>query len=150
MVEPNLFTWILLVFGMITLLPLIAAQTVLLRDPESRRAKDLIIGKGREWRNSTHRKSAIAFAWSDILLVLPLFIIGSTAVLSGASWGYLLWIALGFICVYFSINFWVMERATSVKYHGWFAYLTYYWGFFLYWGVGVIIYSFLQLSNMIF
>lgn len=149
MIEPNLYTWIFLVFGMGTLLPLIAAQTLLLRNPESRAAKDLIIGKGREWRDPTHLKAAIAFAWSDILVVLPFFIVGSTAVLSGASWGYLLWIGLGFICIYFSIVFWVMERSYAVKDHGWFAYLTYYWGFFLYWGTGVVLHSFLQLSHLI-
>lgn len=146
MIEPNLYTWIFLVFGMITLLPLIAAQTVLLRDPESKRAKDLIIGEGREWRDATHRRAAMAFAWSDVLFVLPLFIAGSGAVFMGKAWGYWLWIAVGSICIYFSFVFWVLERTHSVSDHGWFAYLTYYWGFFLYWGIGVVIHSFLRLS----
>ena len=139
--EPTIYTWILAIFGGITFLPLMVAQLIMLIKPNSRQAKNLIIGKGEEWRDQTHFRSALAFAWADLLLFLPLLAIGTTGVFSGQAWGYGLWLAAGVLAIYFSILFWVLERAYTYPSAGWLAYYTYFWGFFLYWGIGAVIYS---------
>ena len=132
----SLLTWIIAIFGIITFLPLMVAQIIMIAAPKSKRASDLIIGKGLTWRDQTHFRSALAFAWGDILLVLPVLIISYIGVFGGHPWGYILWIALGMVSVYFSILFWVLERSYTFKANGWLVYFTYFWGFFLYWGIG--------------
>ena len=139
--KPTIFTWILAVFGAITFLPLMMAQLIMLIKPQSQQAKDLIIGKGKEWRDHTHYRSALAFAWADILVILPLLILSSVGVFSGQLWGYVLWLVLGILSIYFSILFWVFEKSYSYSAVGWLAYYTYFWGFFLYWGIGALVYS---------
>ena len=139
--KPTIFTWVLLVFGAITFLPLLVAQFNMLLKPNSQQAKDLIIGKGKEWRDHTHYRSALAFAWADILVILPLLILSTVGVFSGQLWGYVLWLALGILSIYFSILFWVLEKFYTYSAVGWLAYYTYFWGFFLYWGIGTLVYS---------
>jgi len=139
--KPTIFTWILAVFGAITFLPLMVAQFIMLLKPQSQQAKDLIIGKGKEWRDHTHYRSALAFAWADILVILPLLILSTVGVFSGQLWGYVLWLALGILSIYFSILFWVLEKSYTYSSVGWLAYYTYFWGFFLYWGIGTLVYS---------
>ena len=139
--KPTIFTWILAVFGAITFLPLMVAQFIMLLKPQSQQAKDLIIGKGKEWRDHTHFRSALAFAWADILVILPLLILSTVGVFSGQLWGYVLWLALGILSIYFSILFWVLEKSHTYSAVGWLAYYTYFWGFFLYWGIGTLVYS---------
>ena len=139
--KPTIFTWILAVFGAITFLPLMMAQLIMLFKPNSQQAKDLIIGKGKEWRDHTHYRSALAFAWADILVILPLLILSTVGVFSGQLWGYVLWLALGILSIYFSILFWVLEKSYTYSAVGWLAYYTYFWGFFLYWGIGALVYS---------
>ena len=139
--KPTIFTWILAVFGAITFLPLLMAQLIMLFKPNSQQAKNLIIGKGKEWRDHTHFRSALAFAWADILVILPLLILSSVGVFSGQLWGYTLWLVLGILSIYFSILFWVLEKSYTYSAVGWLAYYTYFWGFFLYWGIGALAYS---------
>lgn len=137
----SIFTWILSIFGVITFLPLMLAQLLMLLSPESKQARDLIIGKGETWRDDTHYRSALAFAWADILILLPIFIISYWGIFSGHEWGYILWFVLGIISIYFSIIFWVQEKAYVLPSCGRLAYYTYFWGSFLYWGIGVSVYS---------
>lgn len=139
--EPTIYTWILVIFGAITFLPLVAVQFFMLIKPDSRQVKDLIIAKGGEWRDDTHFRSALSFAWADILVILPLLVFSAFGVFSGQLWGYVLWFALGILSIYFSILFWVLEKAYVYPSSGWLAYYTYIWGFFLYWGLGAAIYS---------
>ena len=139
--KPTIFTWILAIFGAITFLPLLVAQFIMLLKPQSQQAKDLIIGKGKEWRDHTHFRSALAFAWADILVILPLLVLSSVGVFSGQLWGYTLWLVLGILSIYFSILFWVLEKSYTYSAVGWLAYYTYFWGFFLYWGIGALVYS---------
>lgn len=141
MIEPTIITWIIAIFGVVTFLPLIGAQLLMLLKPHDQKTRDLIIGKGEDWHDKTHFKSAYAFAWADWLVILPLLALGHIGVLSGYLWGYIIWFALGTISVYFSIVFWVMEKEYTYSFCGWLAYYTYFWGFFLYWGVAVIVYS---------
>ena len=143
--KPTIFTWILAIFGGITFLPLMVAQLILLFKPNSQQAKDLIIGKGKGWRDHTHFRSALAFAWADLLLILPMLVLGAIGIFSGQVWGYGLWLALGILSIYFSILFWVLEKAYTYPSVGWLAYYTYFWGFFLYWGIGATVYSMLQI-----
>ena len=144
MIKPTLTTWIIAIFGAITFLPLLGTQLLMLLKPQSQKTKDLLIGKGEDWRDKTHYKSALAFAWADLLVIFPLLISGTIGVFIGHLWGYALWLALGILSIYFSILFWVMEKEYTYPSSGWFAYYTYFWGFFLYWGIGAIIYSLIQ------
>jgi len=147
MIETTIITWLIAIFGAITFLPLFGAQLVMIFKPNSQKAKDLIIGKGEDWRDKTHFKSALAFAWADLIIILPLYVLGTIWVFNGQLWGYIIWISLGFLSIYFSIVFWVLEKEHTYKSVGWIAYFTYFWGFFLYWGLGVIFHSTLQMSN---
>ena len=145
MIKPTIITWIIAIFGAITFLPLMGAQFLMLLNPHSKRTKDLIIGKGEEWRDKTHFKSALAFAWADIILLFPIFVCGNIGVFLGQMWGYVLWFALGILSLYFSILLWIMEKEYTYPSNGWVAYFTYFWGFFLYWGIIAIVYSFSQI-----
>jgi hypothetical protein len=147
MIETTVLTWVIALFGAITFFPLFGAQLIMLFNPKGQKAKDLIIGKGADWRDRTHFKSALAFAWADIIIILPLFILGTVLVLNGQQWGYIIWLSLGVLSIYFSILFWVMEKEYTYKLVGWLAYYTYFWGFFLYWGMGAIVYSIMQITN---
>jgi hypothetical protein len=147
--KPTALTWIIAIFGIITFLPLMVAQIIMIAAPKSKMASDLIIGKGLSWRDQTHFRSALAFAWADYLLVLPTLIVSYIGVFGGHPWGYILWIALGMISVYFSILFWVLERSYTFAVNGWLVYYTYFWGFFLYWGVGALTYSFIILLRLL-
>jgi len=146
MIKPTLITWIIAIFGAITFLPLLAVQFLMLLKPNSQQTKDIIIGKGEDWRDKTHFKSALAFAWADLLIIFPLLISSYISVFSDQMWGYILWIALGFLSIYFSIVFWIMEKEYTYPSYGPLAYYTYFWGFFLYWGIIAIIYSIFQLK----
>jgi hypothetical protein len=141
MIEITFITWIIAIFGAITFSPLMFAQLLMLLKPASQQSKNLIIGKGEDWRDRTHLKSALAFAWADWLIIFPLLVLSYTGVFLGEIWGLYLWLALGLISVYFSIIFWVMEKEYTYPSAGWLAYFTYFWGFFLYWGLAAIIYS---------
>ena len=147
--KTNLITWILAVFGAITFLPLLAAQLMMILKPNHQKTKDLIIAKGADWRDKTHFRSALAFAWADLLVLFPLLIVGTVAVLTGHTWGFILWFALGILSIYFSILFWIMEKEYALPSCGWFAYFTFFWGFFLYWGIAVTIYSSIQLNAVL-
>jgi len=148
MIDPTIITWIIAIFGAVTFLPLMAAQLLMLFKPQDQKTKDLIIGKGKDWRDKTHFKSAYAFAWADWIVIMPLLVLGHIGVLTGQMWGYVIWIALGIISVYFSIVFWVLEKEYTYPSCGWLAYYTYYWGFFLYWGVAVIVYSLTRINGI--
>ena len=38
-----------------------------------------------------------------------------------------------------------MEKEYTYPSNGWFAYYTYYWVFYLYWGIGAVVYSLIQI-----
>ena len=144
-------SWInvlLVIFGALTFLPLFVSQFLMLARPNSRTTKDLIIGKNKDWRDRTHYKSALAFAWADVLILLPLFISGSILIFYTNPWAYVIYIILGFLSIYFSILFWVLEKEYTFPAVGAMAYYTYYWGFFLYWGLCAIAFSIFQLWHL--
>lgn len=145
MMKPTILTWTIAIFGAITFLPLLYAQMRMILNPNEQKIKDLIIGKGEDWRDNSHFKYSLAFAWADWLVIFPLFASGVFGVFTQQYWGYLLWFALGVISIYFSIIFWVMEKENSIATYGRLAYFTYFWGFFLYWGIAAVVYSAFQL-----
>lgn len=148
MLDPTVVTWILLIFGCIfILLPLLYAQGVMACRPHTQRAKELLIGKGEDWRDGTHFKSAYGGAVADLLVFLPLLLAGSIGVVMGHSWGYILWAAAGTISVYISIILWILEREYVYPKAGPLIYYTYFWGFFVYWGVAVTVYSVIRVAG---
>ena len=74
--EPTLVTWVLIIWGAITLAPLTAVQLALLLNPHSARSKEWVIGKDEDWRDKTHFRFALGAAWADWLVIVPLFVAG--------------------------------------------------------------------------
>ena len=148
MFEPTLVTWIILSFGVITCGPLLYAQLVMLLQPNGQKAKDILIGKGEDWRDKTHFKSAYALALADWIFFLPMFVAGIIGVLLGEIWGYLLFAVAGAISLYINIFLWLFEREYVYPAVGPLAYYTYIWGNFIYWGTAALVYSLLRLNGI--
>jgi len=148
MLQPTIFTWIIIVFGIITIVPLSAAQLIMLIQPYGKKAKVLLIGKDQDWRDKTHFKSAYALAWADWLIVVPLFITGTIGVILSQIWGYVFYASSGGIMVYINIFLWFYEKEFVYPAVGPLAYYTYFWGNFVYWGLLALIYSMLRLSEV--
>jgi len=55
MLQPTVVTWILVIFGAVFIfLLLLYAQLLMVLRPRRQATKDLMIGKGENWRNETH------------------------------------------------------------------------------------------------
>ena len=142
MLDPTPVTWLLVLFGLVAIfLPMVYAQWMMVRRPQDQATKDLLIGKGEDWRDRSHLRVSLGMGWADLVLWLPLLLAGSIGVLLGHHWGYLLWAASGVISVYINIVLWFSEREYVYPSAGPLVYYTYYWGFFVYWGVAVVVYS---------
>jgi hypothetical protein len=150
MLQPTVITWILIIFGLITCGPLLYAQLVMLTQPRSQKAKDILIGKGEDWRDKSHFKSAYALAWADWILFMPVFVAGIIGVLLGQVWGYLLFAVAGAITLYINVVLWFFEREYVYPAVGPLAYYTYIWGDFVYWGAATLVYSLLRLNGVSF
>ncbi len=148
MLTPTVITWILVLFGLVTCLPLFLAQLSILTDPKGKKAKDILIGKGQEWRDQTHYRSAYGMAWADWILFLPLLGVGSVGVMLGAVWGYVAWAGAGAISLYINVVLWFLERKYVYPSVGPLRYFTYYWGNFVYWGALAIVYSIFRLATV--
>lgn len=146
--KPTPVTWALVVFGAITLIPLVVAQFALLSRPDSRRTKDLLIGKDEEWRDDTHLSLSRGAAWADWLFFSPLFLGGCVGVLLGQQWGYVMFGAAGACSLYINIVFWFTEKTFVYPARGPLRYFTYYWGFFVYWGAMALAYSALRIAGI--
>ena len=147
-IEPTAVTWILVIFGALTLVPLALAQLVILLKPRSRLASDLLVGKNQTWRDDTHFRLACGCAWSDWLILLPLATVGSVAVINGYAWGYLVWAAAGAVTLYINTMLWFVERKYVLPAFGPLVYYTYYWGFFMVWGTSALTYALLRLNGI--
>ena len=150
MFEPTYITWILLSFGVITCLPLLYAQLVLLLKPHGQKAKDILIGKGEEWRDKTHFKSAYGMAWADWLIFLPVLLAAIVGMLSSKSWGYALFAIAGTIQIYINTVLVFSEKEYVYPHCGPIAYYTYYWGDFMYWGMAAFVYGILRINGIYF
>jgi len=150
MLHPTFITWILIIFGAVFIfLPMLYVQLLMAMRPHSQRAKDTIIGKGEDWRDKTHFRMSCGFAWADLVIWLPLLAVGSIGVMLGQTWGYVLWGASGAISAYINIVLWFSEREYVYPSRGPLAYYTYYWGFFVYWGVAAVAYAVLRLAGVV-
>lgn len=148
--QPTIITWILISFGFLIYLPVFYGQIMLLARPHSQATKDVVIGKGEEWRDKTHFRSSYGFAWADLIFFLPLLVIGSAGVIMSQVWGYALWMAAAAIAVDVNIVLWFSEKEYVYPVWGPLAYYTFFWGFFVYWGLISVVYAVLRLSGMNF
>lgn len=148
MLGPTVVTWILVVIGWLLALFLVLAQGLMVLRPHSQRAKEIVIGKGEDWRDQTHFKSAYGLAVGDLGVQVPLVAAGGVGVVLGEAWGYLLWAAGASITSYISIVLWFLEREYVYPKAGPLAYYTYYWGFFLYWGLAAAAYAVLRILGV--
>jgi len=130
-------------------LPLLFAQLIILLQPHGQKAKDILIGKGEEWRDKTHFESAYGAAWADWLIFVPLFISGIIGMLLSEQWGFLLFSISGAIQVYINTLLWFLEKEYVYPSKGPLKYYTYYWGNFMYWGTASLIYGFIRLNGII-
>lgn len=138
--QPTLLTWVLVIVGFLIYIPVFYGQIMLLARPYSQKTRDIVIGKGEDWRDRTHFRSSYGFAWADIFFFLPLLVIGSVGVILGQVWGYIIWSAVAAIAVNVSIVLYFSEKEYVYPVWGPLAYYTFYWGFFVYWGMITIIY----------
>jgi hypothetical protein len=148
MLQPTLITWILIIFGLFTCGPLLYAQLVMLLQPHSQKAKDIMVGKGEDWRDTSHFKSAYALAWADWMFFMPVLVAGIAGVLLGQVWGFVLFAVAGAIQLYINLFLWFFEREYVYPAAGPLAYYTYLWGNFVYWGAATLVYSLLQLNGI--
>ena len=147
MYEMTILAWIIIISGLITCLPLLVAQLVVLRDPHGKKARDILIGADENWRDNSHFKSALALAWADWILFAPLLILAIVGMLLEASWGYLLLVAAGSIQLYINIFLWFFEREYVYPANGPLKYYTYLWGNFMYWGTAAVVYGIIRLTG---
>jgi hypothetical protein len=147
MYQPTIITWILIIFGLITCLPLVIAQLIILIEPRGKKAKDILIGKGEEWRDNSHFKSAYSCAFADWIIFAPLFVLGIVGMLMSSSWGYILFAASGSIQLYINVFLWFFEKEYVYPSQGPLKYYTYYWGNFIYWGATSLLYGILRLNG---
>lgn len=147
---PTLVTWILIIFGFLIYVPVIYGQIMLVARPHSQATKDFMIGKGEDWRDRTHFRSTYGFALADLIFFLPILIAGSIGVILGQLWGYALWAAAAAIAVNANIVLWFSEKEYVYPSWGPLAYYTYFWGFFVYWGMITIVYIILRLNGVMF
>ena len=146
--QPTFVTWVIILFGVATLTPLILAQVAMLTRPHSQETRDLIIGKGENWRDKTHLKLAVGAACADWLFFVPLFVAGSVGMFLGQPWGYVLFGAAGACSLYINIILWFTEKEYVYPTRGPLRYFTYYWGFFMYWGALALAYSVARISGI--
>lgn len=145
MIEISFFTWVVLISGDLIFLLLLGTQTVIIMAPESKLARDLLIGKDEEWRDKTHFKSAFAFAVADWMVIFPILVLLNIGIFWGEVWGYILLLVLGAIAIYFSVFFWFFEKEYTYEINGAIAYYTYFWGSYVYWGIAAAIYALMMI-----
>ena len=147
--QPTLTTWMLVIFGVVTLIPLFLVQFMALVNPSSQKTKELLIGDGEDWRDKTHFKMALAAAWADWLFFAPIFVAGSIGMLLAKPWGYALFSVAGACSLYINIILWFTEKEYVYPSRGPLKYYTYYWGFFMYWGALALIYGLARLNAVL-
>jgi hypothetical protein len=150
MLQPTLVTWIIIIFGIITFVPLLVVQLIVILQPHSKKTRDLVIGKDQEWRDKTHFKSAYAFAWADWIFFIPVLVAGIIGIVLAQNWGYALFAVAGAISAYINIFLYFFEKEYVYPTAGPLVYFTYFWGNFVYWGLAALVYSVLRLSGVSF
>ena len=101
MIKPTTLTWILVVFGFIfVFIPMLIVQLMVAIRPDNQNTKDIVIGKGEDYHDKSHSRMIYGLAWADLLIWLPLLLVGSIGVVLGYGWGYILWGTSGVISIY--------------------------------------------------
>ena len=149
MYQITAITWIMIAFGMITCFPLLIAQLVMLIDPSGVKAKEILIGKGEEWRDNSHFKSAYGFAISDWLIFFPVFVLSIVGIFLHQSWGYIFLSVSGAIQLYINVFLLFFEKEYVYPSLGPLKYYTYYWGNFIYWGLASLLYGIFRINGII-
>jgi hypothetical protein len=150
MLKLSVLTWILVIFGVVFIfIPIAYVQFNVAVNPDSQRTKDMIIGRGEDYRDNTHVRVSYGIAISDLIFWLPILAAGSIGVILGRKWGYILWGVSGSISVYISIVLLFTEYQYVFPAVGPLMYYTIIWGFFVYWGVAAIVYATLRLSKVL-
>ena len=85
--DPTGITWVLVIWGFITLMPLAAAQLAFLLSPQSELTKEWLIGKDEDWRDRTHLRFSLGAAWADWLVTVPLFVAGVVGIVPAVGGG---------------------------------------------------------------
>ena len=145
--DPTAVTWVLVAWGVVTLVPLALVQLAFLVSPHSPRSKEWLIGAHEDWRDRTHFRFSLGAAWADWLVTLPLFVGGVVGMALGEAWGYVLFGAAATISLYVNVILWFTEKEHVYPSRGPLRYFTYYWGFFVYWGVVALAYSVLRVGG---
>lgn len=149
MVPMTVITWIIILFGLVTNIPLFYVQYRMIRDPCSRAVMDMVIGKDRTWRDGTHFRTSLAYARADWIVIFPLLVVGTAGVILGTAWGYIVYAVAGGVAVYISAVLFFQEKEIVYPSVGPLAYYTYYWGNFVYWGLIAVVYAILRLEGFV-
>ncbi len=62
--QPTVVTWALVVFGVVANGTAFYIYLVFLQSPHSPKSKELMIGKGKDWRDKTHFRLELAFLFT--------------------------------------------------------------------------------------
>jgi len=149
LIEPTGVTWALVIIGLIIYAPPLYMQILAVRDPHSRRVKDLLIGKGEDYGDKTHFLFCRGTGYADLIMQFPPLIVGSIGVIRGRPWGYMLWAAVAAISLYISIVLWFVDREYVYPKCGPLAFYTYYWGIWVYWSIIVFAYSLVRINGIV-
>ncbi|MFZ5868060.1 MAG: hypothetical protein ACOYXY_19415 [Thermodesulfobacteriota bacterium] len=149
MIEPTGVTWTLVIVGLIIYAPAAYMQFLAVRNPHSRRVKDLLIGKGEDYADKTHFLFCHGSGWADMLMQFPPLIVGSIGVILGRPWGYVLWAAVAAIALYISIVLWFVDGEYVYPKCGPLAFYTYYWGIWVYWAIIALVYSLVRINGVV-
>lgn len=141
MLEPTIFTWILCIAGVLIYAPPIYLELLAIFKPDSQKTKDVLVGKGMDYKDRTHAAFCRGHGWADMLFPIPAVIIGSAGVLLGAPWGYMLWFAGAAITVYIHLILLFLEGKVIYSQWGKLAFFTYAWGIWVYWSLIVLVYT---------
>jgi len=148
--EPTRITWILSITGLIIYIPPIYLEVLAICRPRSQKTKDLLVGKGEDYKDQTHASFCHGHGWADMLVPIPFVIAGCIAVLFGRPWGYMLWFAGAAVTIYAHLILLFLEGREIYTKWGKLAFFTYAWGIWVYWSVIVMVYSLLRVQGAIF
>lgn len=149
MIEPTWITWTLVIIGLVIYAPPLCMQILAVRDPHSRKVKDLLMGRGGDYADKTHFLFCLGTGWADLIMQFPPLVAGSIGVILGRPWGYLLWAAVAAISIYISIVLWFVDGEHVYPRCGPLAFYTYYWGIWVYWSVIVLAYCVVRISGVV-
>jgi hypothetical protein len=130
----SLLTYLILIVVGVPTLVLAAIQLTVVIYSQGRLAKKLA-NHGREWDDEEHRLRAVGYAYADILVNFPAYILAVMGILSGQAWGYVFLAINGATHVYSSVFLFLSERARDRRIIGTLAFYTYWWGWYLYAGL---------------